>query len=358
MKPIRVVFNESMQKVTNPYTRLLSAGLAKVGVEVTDIPPTSFFLPKLLRQGLPDIFHIQLLDPCIVRRGSIVKTLVKTNSFLFQLLLLRLAGTKIVWTAHDLKNHENTFLKIDRWATRQLTRLASAVITHCNFARRAVIEAMNIQRPEKVVVTMHPSYVGHYPNTVTSQAARATLGIPENKLVFVFFGNIRPYKGVLNLIKVFKELDVADAQLVIAGPPLNEQASADVQRAIDQDSRVLFRPGYVDEKDVQIYLNAGDVIVFPYRDILTSGAVLLAASFGKACVAVRRACIAEVLDDEGTCFYDFEDDNGLEHAMQSSVTRRGGLAEMGRHNFNKVVSLTWDKMAAETRSLYDHILSK
>ncbi|WP_242482112.1 glycosyltransferase, partial [Trichormus variabilis] len=65
---------------------------------------------------------------------------------------------------------------------------------------------------------------------------------------------------------------------------------------IDNEPNIKFIPGFVPSEKLQIYLNACDVVVFPYRDILTSGAVMLAMSFGRACIAPRKGCIAEVLD--------------------------------------------------------------
>jgi len=58
-------------------------------------------------------------------------------------------------------------------------------------------------------------------------------------------------------------------------------------------------------------MNACDVVVFPYQEILTSGAVILAMSFGRACVAPRLGCIQDVLDDKGAFIYEPSNKAGL-----------------------------------------------
>ena len=47
---------------------------------------------------------------------------------------------------------------------------------------------------------------------------------------------------------------------------------------------------YIPDAELQVWLRAADVVVLPFRDILTSGSAILALSFGRAVVAPALGC--------------------------------------------------------------------
>ena len=79
-------------------------------------------------------------------------------------------------------------------------------------------------------------------------------------------------------------------------------------------------------------MNACDVVVFPYRDTLTSGAVVLAMSFARACIAPRRGCLAALLDRAGGFLYDPDRSRWPRQRLAAGHRSRDQLPEMGRHN--------------------------
>jgi glycosyltransferase involved in cell wall biosynthesis len=89
---------------------------------------------------------------------------------------------------------------------------------------------------------------------------------------------------------------------MFAGRPINESITKEIALAIDGDLRIKFLPGYVADDDVQVHLNACDVYVLPYQRVLTSGAAVLAMSFGKPCIAPRTGCVTDILKEEGAFF--------------------------------------------------------
>ena len=75
------------------------------------------------------------------------------------------------------------------------------------------------------------SYENAYPADVTRQQARQRFGIPDEAFAFVFFGNVRPYKGVNALIDAFRHVQSAHptSHLLIAGRPHSEAFAAEVR---------------------------------------------------------------------------------------------------------------------------------
>ena len=92
-------------------------------------------------------------------------------------------------------------------------------------------------------------------------------------------------------------------------------------------------------------MNAADVVVFPYRDVLTSGALLLAMSFGKACIAPRIGCMGDVLETSGGFLYDLSDENGLPDALARALQENNRLAAMGQRNLCQAEKWNWDHRA-------------
>jgi glycosyltransferase involved in cell wall biosynthesis len=71
----------------------------------------------------------------------------------------------------------------------------------------------------------------------------------------------------------------------------------------------------VDDVDVQLYFEAADWVVLPYRDVLTSGSALLALSFGRPVVAPRRGCLADLDETDGVLRYEPDHPGALAHAL-------------------------------------------
>lgn len=299
-------------------------------------------------EAVPRLLHIHWL-PCFqwswqgVRRWPV---------FLFYLALLRGQGFRFIWTAHDLYNPEPTCRWIDRLGTALALLWFSRVIVHTRTAGNLVRHHFFVRPARKVVEIPHGNYIGGYANEVPREEARRRLGLAADKVVLLFFGHIRPYKGVPELLDAFARLDVPDAVLVIAGKPLDAATVEVVRARIRHPERVLLHARFIADDDVQLYLNACDAVVFPYHYILTSGAVILAMSFGRACVASSLGCIPDVVAEGGAILYDPTRAEGLRDALAQAVEQRSELARMGLRNLERAREWGWDAIARRTAEVY------
>ena len=339
---------------TNPYHKLLSEHLGKLGVRVRGVRDI-FFLPVGSGRRRPDVLHLHAPYRAALASNA-PKAVLKLTAFLLELLVLRLAGIRIVWTVHELKNHENRYPNLDRICTVLVAGLAHAIVVHCKTAGREVAGALSARSREKVAVVPHGNYLGYYENKVGRAEAREILGIRESDLVFLFLGLIRAYKGVPELIDVFDGLGPEGARLMVVGRMANEEIAGLLERKAAGRDDVEVVPGFVPDDRIQEYMNACDVVVLPYRDIMTSGSVLLAMSFGKACVAPRMGCIGDVLDDSGALLYDPDGEEGLSDAINRAVRRRHDLPRMGEYNRRLVERWGWDQTARMTLDVYRNLL--
>jgi len=230
------------------------------------------------------------------------------------------------------------------------------MIVHCHFAQDAVVQAYWLSRrlKDKIAVIPHGSYTATYENSMDRRQARQYFAFGEQDTVFLFLGQIRPYKGVFHLVSAFQKLDRPQARLVIAGMPMNEEIAKELNRHVRADKRIQARLAFIADDEIQFYVNAADVVTLPYQEVLTSGGVLLAMSFGKAVIAPRLGCIPEVLDNGGAFLYDPRREDGLLHAMRQALN--ADLAAMGRHNLERARQCSWDEIAQKTYAVYGRCL--
>jgi glycosyltransferase involved in cell wall biosynthesis len=202
------------------------------------------------------------------------------------------------------------------------------------------------------VVIPHGNYIRAYPNDISRNQARKHLGFEKRRIIFLFLGNIRPYKGIKELISAFNNLNGTQSELVIAGQSLDQELEQNIFKLSIGNPKICFMPGFVEDDRMQLFMNAADAVVFPYRDILTSGAVVLAMSFGKACIAPRLGCIPDVLDSKGAFLYEPKDQKGLQNALEAAINSHQKLSGMGQHNFGRAKAWSWDRVAAATLAVY------
>lgn len=335
----------------NPYQGLLIQGLDTHGwrVRASATQVVKQVLSWFARP--PAVLHLHWLHVLYERRGNRPSWLV-LHGFRVILTLLRLRGVSIVWTAHNIAHHDRASLPIDRYCTAYVSRIADAVIAHSHCGRERLLSELPELDGRIVSVIPHGNYLQSYPNEISKREARERLGLDQSELVILLFGIIRSYKGTEELLDAFGQLDQPNVRLLIVGRPADAATDASVRGRTEPFASVTYLPGFVADEDVQLYLNACDAVVLPYRDILTSAVAILALSFGRACIAPDLDYFKELLDDEGTLFYGRDDPSGLRDALERATQVREAFPAMGEHNFALAQALDWDSIAEQTIAVY------
>jgi glycosyltransferase involved in cell wall biosynthesis len=355
MNKLKVVFLSALHE--NPYRDLLIGHFNSRGVQVVDYFPKVIFLPQIFEEGKPDILHLHTLHFLLFGWNEIHR-LIKFLIFITQLFILRLIGIKIVWTVHEWADRvhggKNDIPPI--WAAI-LGMLFNAVITHCNTTKYEIVKALRLENKDKVFVVPHGNYIGSYENKINPWEARKALGIPAENLVFLLLGNIHRAKGFLEAIDAFKQLKENRISLLIAGYPADDGIEEQIRHKIKENQNILFVSGTVPEEEIQIYMNACDCVIVPYKVFTTSGVTILSMSFGRACIAPNTGFFSDVLDEAGAFLYDSTHEEALLHAMMDAIEKRDHLLEMGKHNLKLAEQWSWDYVADETFKIYQRCLS-
>ena len=338
---------------TNPYHHELGDALERRGLSVhfsTGYPRDT--VRAVLEGGIPDVIHLHWISWFLISDDRL-RSVGKAMVFIAAVTVAKVLGIRIVWTAHNLFEHERRDPKLERFFKRHLVRYAfDDVIVHCEAAKRQLLTAYDLPRTveSKLVTVPHGNYVEAYDDQLSSEEASEELGLPESATVIAFFGSIKPYKRVPELIDAFTDLETDNARLLVAGNPMDDDVKRAVVERASRDDRVETVLEFVPDDEVQLYMNAADVVVLPFEDILSSGSVLLSMSFGNPIVAPRDGCLPELLADQPELLYDSDDDAGLETTLERALS--ADLAELGRRNYERALAYDWGTIADRTIRVY------
>lgn len=222
---------------------------------------------------------------------------------LMNVLLARLAGRKVVITAHDVESFVSS-LEVP-FMSRMAYQMAHRVIAHNRISRDEL--KARLQVPEnKIAVIPHGNYLHALRPMPPVEVARVRLGITPHAKVLLFFGQIKEVKGLDILLSAMPSVlqHHPDAVLLIAGKPWKTDFG-EYQAKIDElgiHDECFAHIRYIPDEDVPLYYGAADLVVLPYRRIYQSGVVLMAMSYGKAVLVSDIPGMLEVVQDQETGF--------------------------------------------------------
>ncbi len=337
----------------NPYLHQLANGLEKAGHTVIPSRPVQP-LPLVrfvLNHGKPDVFHFHWLDPFIIRERTLT-TIMVSILFVLEILLMKRLGIRIVWTVHNLLSHERIHPRIERTMHQVLLGMFDEII-HLSHASIPLMHGMyrvSARTGANFHVVPHGHYIHWYKNSITRTAARTLLEIDQGAKVLLCFGVIRPYKGIDLLLDAVQDMPEQDLHVLIAGRTKHKGLEDRLHRYCRKDPRVEVFLHFIPDYDVQIFMNAADIVVLPYSDILNSGAAILAMSFGKPVIAPDTGSIPELIDGHGGVLFEPNNKESLSQAIRQSLSL--DLEAMGRNNLEKISRLDWDTIASMTADVY------
>lgn len=196
-----------------------------------------------------------------------------------------------VFTAHNVVAHDAP----RGWesARRRLLRRMDAVVVHSEFGARQMSERLGVP-PGRVRVVHHGvfDYLTRLPH---EEPLFEELRDVEGPVV-LFFGLLRPYKGVDVLVEAFREVE--GAELWVVGAPRMPLEPLEHQ-ARDSRSPVRFVPRFVTDPEIPALFRRADLVVLPYREIDQSGVLYTALAFGKPIVASAAGGFVEVAEQHG-----------------------------------------------------------
>ena len=110
---------------------------------------------------------------------------------------------------------------------------------------------------------------------------------------------------------------------------------------------------HIEDEDVQVYFNAADIVVLPFKKNTTSGSALLALSFGKPIIAPLIGSINDLPSNTGL-FYSYPSINNLYEKLEIALSEKD-LRKRGINGLNFVQKISWYDIANKTYQIFKRL---
>jgi glycosyltransferase involved in cell wall biosynthesis len=168
--------------------------------------------------------------------------------------------------------------------------------------------------------------------------------------VVLFFGLLRPYKGIDTLLRAFSRIE--GAELWVVGNPRMDVEPLH-RLAEESPGRVRFVSRFVEEAEMPAIFRRADVLVLPYRDVEHSGVLYTGLAFGKAMVLSSVGGFPEIAEEGAARSVPPDDPDALAAAVADLVEDPGAREELGAAAARAAAGrYSWDAIAAQTLDLY------
>lgn len=255
-----------------------------------------------------------------------------------------------VLTAHYVLPPEPSRRQVS--TAKKLFGRMDAVIAHSEHGASRLRDEVGID-PGRVRVIPHGAfdYLTDLPREKPLPPELEGAGGP----VVLFFGLLRPYKGLDTLIEAFRQVE--GAELWIVGNPRMDTGSLRAQAA-SVPGRVRFVTRFIEDAEIPAIFRRADVVVLPYRDAEHSGVLYTGLAFGKPLVLSAVGGFPEVAATGAARLVPPEDPAALAQALgelTADPAARDRIAAAARAAAAGPYS--WDAVAAQTLALYKELVS-
>jgi glycosyltransferase involved in cell wall biosynthesis len=356
---------------TRPYDHGLCAALARTGIEVELITSASAYgeVPDPDGYTVRECFYRHARGPAGSRRRRATKLLTHVPDMVryrrraraaavvhYQWLDVQwldahlLARAPTVLTAHDLLPREPHPGQVR--AQRRLYEAVDAVIVHSEYGRRSLL-GWGAADAAKLHVIHHGAF-----EHLTRLAVEEPLPVEMSQVrvpVVLFFGLLRPYKGIETLLEAWRA--ITGAELWIVGRPVMPVDPL----AAGAPSGVRFVTRFVSERELPAYFRRADLVVLPYsrtERFDQSGVLATALAFGKPAVLSDVGSLGEVAATGAARLVPPGDAGALRTALAELLEDREARARMAEAARNAASgTYSWSAAAAATRALYERLVA-
>lgn len=269
---------------------------------------------RLLRRERPDVVVLQWWT------GTVLHTLLALA------WISKRLGARVVLEFHEVQDVGELGVPLAKRYVDSvfplLLRLVDGAVVHSEYDRNAVDERYGLgDRP--LVVVPHGPYTTRSDPTPAERSARSS-----ETCTLLYFGVIRPFKGVEDLVRAFDrlpELEAAKYRLMVVGETWEGHTlPGELIERSRYRNRIKFVNRYVTDDEVTGFFAAADAVVLPYHRSSASGPLHLAMSAGLPVVVTRVGGLTEAAQDyRGVVFVPPHDVDALVAALPKAAALRG-----------------------------------
>lgn len=213
---------------------------------------------------------------------------------------------------------------------------------------------------EKIEVIPNGINLKEFENSLSKSECRKKLGLPQDKRIILFFGNIVSYKGPHILLKAVKLLknQINDFILVFAGRGVMQEEIKKMAVELDLSENILFT-GYVKDELKPLYFKSADIFCLPSINVAEAFGIVNLESMasGVPIVSTRLGGIPDVVEDgKNGILAEPGDEKSLADALLFLIENEDIRTKMGNYGIKKVNDYSWEKIANKTELIYKELI--
>ena len=250
----------------------------------------------------------------------------------------------LVLTAHDIRSREPR--PGQRTAERSVFRHFDAVVVHSQRGRERLVDELGVDEA-RVHVILHGAFVH------LAEGEEVAPRFQTEMPVVLFFGLLRPYKGIDLLLEAWRGIE--GAELWIVGKPRMDLSTLTAAAP----ANVRFDARFVTDAELRGYFRRADLVVLPYREADQSGVLFTALAFAKPLLVSDVGGLAELAASGAARAVPTGDVQALRGALEElladpaqlrAIAARGGAAARERY--------AWEDIGRRTLALYATLLGE
>jgi glycosyltransferase involved in cell wall biosynthesis len=358
---------------TPPYDRALAAALARGGAEVELLTSRFLYGPvpepegyrvrecfyrRTARRGLgaparrgfklaehlPDMFRLRrIVDADVVHYQWLTVPALDAR-------LLPPQRPRLI-TAHYVLPPRPSRRQVA--ITRGVFARMDGVVAHSEHGAARLREQVGLD-PDRVHVIPHGAF--DYLTKLSDEKPLPPELAGADGPVVLFFGLLRPYKGLDTLLRAFRSVE--GAELWIVGNPRMDLAPLR-ELAAEAPGRVRFLTRFVEDVEIPAIFRRADLVALPYRDAEHSGVLYTALAFGKPMVLSEVGGFPAVAETGAARLVPPEDVPALASALVDLVADDSARAELAAAAERAAAGpYSWARAAEQTLSLYRELMEK
>ena len=226
-----------------------------------------------IRKQKPDLVIVRYWLPFMGPALGTILRLIKKNKH-----------TRIVCIADNVIPHESR--PGDTVFTRYFVKACDGFLT---MSEKVKSDLASFVTKQPIALSAHPLY-DNFGEPIDVQTAREHLQLPQSEKLLLFFGFIRPYKGLDLLLKAMADprIRAAGIRLMIAGEFYEDRKPYEALiQELKIEDRLILKTDFIPDSQVCDYLCAADFVIQPYKQATQSGVTPLAYHFEKPMLVTR-----------------------------------------------------------------------
>lgn len=266
---------------SNPFLSMMALAPLADGATIQGVMTFDDLLAAFRGADRGDVVHIHWTTPIVQHSDSETEALSRVSALEREIQSLQGRGGYALWTVHNRLPHERRHEGAEKMLMRMLASNADLIHTMAAATAKILSDIVALDS-NRVLRLPHPSYAGVYPDPLDRLSARESFSLTQADFAVLFVGQMRPYKGLDDLLNAATGQPIAAGRrlvLMLAGDAFPEVA-AHIEALLPAQVRSIVTYRALPEHELSRWYRAADLVVLPYREVLNSGSLHLAATFG------------------------------------------------------------------------------